>query len=129
MRRKFFAFFVVFFWSGMFGAVAATLATKNYVDNIVQSLSAQPDWNETDSSAPDFILNKPDIPDESTLEHIDNKVDEISGAAGPDDYPTVHAVDVALDAKADIDDVRFDTVSAARPSGTPPVGQVFIWFN
>ena len=27
------------------------------------------------------------------------------------------------------DDVRFNTVSTTQPSGTPPTGQVFIWFN
>ena len=27
------------------------------------------------------------------------------------------------------DDVRFNTVSTTQPSGTPPTGQAFIWFN
>ncbi len=129
MRRGFLAFFVIFCLSGTSHAVAAALATKGYVDNIVQSLSAQPDWNETDTTAPDYILNKPVIPDETTLEHVDNKVDVITDAADADDYPTVGAVSDALDAKADADDVRFDTISTTQPSGTPPAGQVFIWFN
>ena len=38
-------------------------------------------------------------------------------------------VENQIDGKAPIDDVRFNTVSTTQPSGTPPTGSVFIWFN
>lgn len=81
------------------------IASKAYVDEIVSAIEvAQSDWNQTDSRAADYIQNKPDI------------------------Y-TKAEVDVALDTKADSDDIRFSTVPSTEPSGTPPSGQVFIWFN
>ncbi len=129
MRRRFLAFFVVFCFSCANGDAFAALASKEYVDSIVQSLNVQSDWNEDNTTSPAYIKNKPQIPDVSDLESITNKVNVISDAATSAQYPTVGAVVTALADKADVDDVRFDTIPTAQPSGTPPTGQVFIWFD
>ncbi len=79
------------------------LASREYVDAIVGTLK-QPDWNQTDVNASNYIKNKPDV-------YTKNQVDDL------------------LDSKANVNDIRFSTIPSAEPSGTPPEGQVYIWFN
>ena len=107
----------------------ADIASAGYVREIVDALRVQPDWNQTDASASDYIKNKPQIPSVDAVEYVANKVDVISPNASETQYPSVRAVNDALSAKADSDDVRFNTISTTAPTGTPPAGQVFIWFN
>lgn len=83
----------------------ANIASKSYVDAIVAGINQkQANWAQTDSTAPDYIQNKPDIISREEL-------------------------NTELEKKADADDVRFDTIPTEEPQGTPPAGQVFIWFN
>lgn len=82
-----------------------SVASKAYVDEIVNSITqTQSDWNQTDETAVDFINNKPDV-------------------------MTRNEINESLETKADADDVRFSTIPSSMPSGTPPEGQVFIWFD
>lgn len=115
----------------MFGATGALadIASAGYVREIVNALRVQPDWNQTDASASDYIKNKPQIPSVDAVEYVANKVSQISASATDTQYPSAAAVRSALDTKADTDDVRFNTISTTAPTGTPPAGQVFIWFN
>ncbi len=48
-----------------------------------------------------------------------------SGTVAYDRLP----VGTATGTVASGDDVRFNTIPTTKPSGTPPAGQVFIWFN
>lgn len=48
-----------------------------------------------------------------------------SGTVAYDRLP----VGTATGTVASGDDVRFNTITTTKPSGTPPSGQVFIWFN
>ncbi|MBO5834270.1 MAG: hypothetical protein J6R22_04940 [Alphaproteobacteria bacterium] len=135
----------------------ANIASKSYVDAIVASINQkQANWAQTDSTASDYIANKPDIYTKTEIDDkLDNKADKsyvesFLGSSGgnvttPDweqtdpfasDYiankPDIYTktqLDTKLDTKADADDVRFSTVPTTEPSGTPPEGQVFIWFN
>lgn len=107
----------------------ADIASAGYVREIVNALRVQPDWNQTDASASDYIKNKPQIPSVDAVEYVANKVSQISASATDSQYPSAAAVRSALDTKADTDDVRFNTISTTVPTGTPPAGQVFIWFN
>lgn len=126
--RCFFAVFIVCLVCWTYGAMA-DIASAGYVREIVNALMVQPDWNQTDASASDYIKNKPQIPSVDAVEYVANKVSQISASATDSQYPSAAAVRSALDTKADTDDVRFNTISTTAPTGTPPAGQVFIWFN
>ena len=126
--RCFFAVFIVCLVCWTYGAMA-DIASAGYVREIVNALRVQPDWNQTDASASDYIKNKPQIPSVDAVEYVANKVSQISASATDSQYPSAAAVRSALDTKADTDDVRFNTISTTVPTGTPPAGQVFIWFN
>ena len=81
------------------------IASKAYVNQIVSSIKeTQANWTETDTTSPAYIQNKPDV-------YTKTQVDEL------------------LDTKASQDDVRFNTVPTVEPTGNPPEGQVYIWFN
>lgn len=127
MRRVFVAFIVCSVC--LISGATADIASAGYVREIVNALRVQPDWNQTDASASDYIKNKPDVPASDVVEYIANKVDVISPNAPETQYPSVRAVNDALSTKADSDDVRFNTISTTQPDGVPPAGQVFIWFN
>lgn len=105
-------------------AAHADIASAGYVREIVEPLRARPDWNQTDPDALDYIKNKPD-----NHETVANKITVLSGDATDEQYPSARAVKDALDAKADVNDARFNTIPTSQPMGTPPAGQVFIWFN
>lgn len=107
----------------------ADIASISYVDSIVNSLKVQSDWNQTDSTAIDYIKNKPNIPDVAAVEYTANKTTTIDDTSTDTQYPTARAVNSALATKAASDDIRFNTIPTTRPSGTPPSGQVFIWFE
>lgn len=107
----------------------ASIASAGYVNEIVDALKIQSDWAQSDPGALDYIKNKPQIPSVDAVEYVANKVSQISASATDSQYPSAAAVRSALDAKADTDDVRFNTISTTVPTGTPPAGQVFIWFN
>ena len=107
----------------------ARIASAGYVNEIVDALKIQSDWAQSDPGALDYIKNKPQIPSVDAVEYVANKVSQISASATDSQYPSAAAVRSALDTKADTDDVRFNTISTTVPTGTPPAGQVFIWFN
>ena len=127
MQRFLMAFFVLLgLWCR--GALA-DLASVGYVNEIVDALKIQSDWAQSDPAALDYIKNKPQIPSVDAVEYVANKVSQISASATDSQYPSAAAVRSALATKADTDDVRFNTISTTAPTGTPPAGQVFIWFN
>ena len=107
----------------------ASIASAGYVNEIVDALKIQSDWAQSDPAALDYIKNKPQIPSVDAVEYVANKVSQISASVTDSQYPSAAAVRSALDTKADTDDVRFNTISTTAPTGTPPAGQVFIWFN
>ncbi len=110
----------------MFGATGALadIASAGYVQEIVDSLRVQSDWMQTNPDALDYIKNKP-----INHEIVDNKVTVLSADVTDEQYPSARAVHEYLTTKADADDVRFNTIPTSQPAGTPPAGQVFIWFN
>ena len=126
--RCFFAVFIVCLVCWTYGAMA-DIASAGYVNEIVDALKIQSDWAQSDPAALDYIKNKPQIPSVDAVEYVANKVSQISASATDSQYPSAAAVRSALDTKADTDDVRFNTISTTAPTGTPPAGQVFIWFN
>lgn len=107
----------------------ADIASADFVRQNIEDSRVQADWNQADSSLPDYIKNKPDVPSPDAVEYIANKVSAVNTSATDTQYPSARAVQNALDTKANADDVRFNTIATAQPSGTPPAGQVFIWFN
>lgn len=107
----------------------ADVASAKYVEEIVSSVRVQSDWSQNDSGALDYIKNKPDVPSPDAVEYVANKTNSVSDASTDAQYPSARAVNTALAQKADVDDVRFDTIPTSQPAGTPPAGQVFIWFN
>ena len=113
-----------------FSVAYADMASTSYVQEIVNAIQvAQPDWAQTNENAPDFIKNKPDIPTADRVEYVANKTTDINDDSTDAQYPTARAVNASLATKADADDVRFNTISTTQPIGTPPAGQVYIWFN
>ena len=44
------------------------IPTTGYVDEVVSESIVQSDWNQTDTDAPDYIKNKPNIPSEVTID-------------------------------------------------------------
>ena len=178
---------------GLVSTARADIASVQYVQSIVSSLTPhQADWSQSDSTADDYIKNKPTIPTVGegvfTIQKNGTDVDTFSAnattnttinitvpttAADVGAVPTTttvngHALssdvsvtksDVGLGNVANVDttnatnitsgtldvarlpvgatsstvaagnDLRFDTVSTTQPSGTPPTGTVFIWFN
>lgn len=110
----------------VFGATGAwaDIASAGYVNEVADTLRVQSDWSQTDSNALDYIKNKPD-----NHETVANKVTVLSGDATHEQYPSARAVNDAVATKADVNDVRFNTIPTSQPAGTPPAGQVFIWFN
>lgn len=126
--RRVFAVFIMCSVGWISGATA-DIASAGYVNEIVDALKIQSDWAQSDPAALDYIKNKPQIPSVDAVEYVENKVSQISASATDSQYPSAAAVRSALDTKADTDDVRFNTISTTAPTGTPPAGQVFIWFN
>lgn len=98
------------------------IATKAYVDSMVTNVQA--DWGQDNPSSNDYIKNKP-----QNIQITDNMATDLEADNSENKYPSVGAVNTALENKADVDDVRFNTVSTTQPNGTPPEGQVFIWFS
>jgi len=64
------------------------LRTKlvNLVGNV------QANWNQTDPTKPDYIVNKPEDPDLSDYELKSNKVISINAQSTDDEYPTAKCV-------------------------------------
>ena len=128
LRKGQFVFFLICFVQIIicscvsFGSFAQTsIATKGYVDRVVTNIQA--DWEQNNPDSNDYIKNKPE-----NIQTTDNMATELKGVS-ENKYPSVSAVNSALDDKADKDDIRFNTVSTSQPVGTPPTGQVFIWFS
>lgn len=130
MRAVAFFVFTVVCLAAQVTAARADIASKTYVDSIVGAITQQQaDWNQQDTSAPDYIKNKPAIVAPDAVEYVANKTVQISDDSTDNQYPTARAVNTALSAKADTDDIRFDTIPTARPAGMPPAGRVYIWFD
>lgn len=130
MRAVAFFIFTVVYFAAQVTAARANIASKTYVDSIVRVITQQQaDWNQQDASAPDYIKNKPAIVAPDAVEYVANKTTQIGADSTDTQYPTARAVNTALSAKADTDDIRFDTIPTARPAGTPPTGRVYVWFD
>ena len=54
--------------------------------------SVQSDWNQTDSTADDYIKNKPTIPDVSNMEVTTHKVTSLSASSTDTEYPSAKCV-------------------------------------
>lgn len=110
--------------------VNAELASQGYVDSIVDAVkNIQSDWNQSDSSAPDYIKNKPVIPDISNLENVENKLTSLDAVSNAQQYYNAQTVKNALDTKLDKSDPALDSVPMTMPSGDAPEGRAFIWVN
>lgn len=108
----------------------AELASQGYVNSIVDAVkNIQADWNQSDSSAPDYIKNKPVIPDISNLENVENKLTSLDAVSNAEQYYNAQTVKNALDTKLDKSDPALDSVPMTMPSGDAPEGRAFIWVN
>lgn len=130
MQRFLMAFFVLLgLWCR--GALA-DLASAGYVNEIVDALRVQSDWTQTDAGALDYIKNKPEIPSVDVVNNLAQVVgnDTTGLVKSVADLQTdVSEINNSLGQKADVNDVRFNTIPTTQPQGTPPAGHVFIWFN
>ena len=102
--------------SGVISTAHADIATVQYVQSILSSLQVQSDWNQTDTEAPDYIKNKPDVTNASNL---------TSGTVAVGRLP----VGTTANTVAAGDDSRFYTIPTSEPSGNAPNGTVFVWFD
>lgn len=127
------------------------IASVEYVDKIVLQLqpnnNVQPDWNQTDTSAPNYILNKPDllVYDDhiQSAQNPHNVTKRQIGLANVQDVDTTNAdnitsgtvavgrlpVGTQSGTVAAGDDARFVAVSTSVPAGAPPSGYVWLYFN
>ena len=127
------------------------IASVEYVDKIVLQLqpnnNVQPDWNQTDTSAPNYILNKPDllVYDDhiQSAQNPHNVTKRQIGLANVQDVDTTNAdnitsgtvavgrlpVGTQSGTVAAGDDARFMAVSTSVPAGAPPSGYVWLYFN
>lgn len=55
---------------GCCGALADLASAAGYVNEIVDALRVQSDWNQTDSGALDYIKNKPEIPSVDVVNNL-----------------------------------------------------------
>lgn len=87
---------------GKYEDLSSQISTSQYsITDIVNcedgaQVNVQSDWNQTDSTADDFIKNKPQIIENA--ETIDNKVVSISSSSTDIEYPSAKAVYKAIDA-------------------------------
>ena len=75
----------------------ATVATSgDYTDlsntPTIPAAQVQADWNQSDSTAVDYIKNKPTIPSISGLEETSNKVTSLSSSSTDAEYPSAKCV-------------------------------------
>ena len=127
------------------------IASVEYVNKIVLQLqpdnNVQPDWNQTDTSAPNYILNKPDllVYDDhiQSAQNPHNVTKDQIGLANVQDVHTTNAdnitsgtvavgrlpVGTQSGTVAAGDDARFMAVPTSVPTGTPPSGYVWLYFN
>ncbi len=122
-------FYIIFFVLLFNGTALADIASTTYVSEIVDVLNTQSDWAQTDENAPNYIKNKPVVPSTDSVEYVSNKIQKISDTSTENQYPSAIAVREALKEKADLNDDKFNSIPTSQPSGLPPDGRVFIWFN
>ncbi len=124
--------FCILLW-GVFTPLCAraSLASKGYVDEIVSAIT------DTVASKADFDAHVADFDNPHAvskaqvgLENVKNldqtNADNLS--SGMVAYDLLPVGDVAGTIVAG-DDVRFRTIPNVAPTGSPPEGQVWIWFD
>lgn len=84
----------------------------------IPSGQIQSDWNQTRTTEPDFIKNKPSIPSVAGLENVSNKVTSISSSSTDTQYPSAKCVYTELGEKQDVIDDLSDIRSGAALGNT-----------
>ena len=111
---------------GFVSSARAEIASASYVQSILQSLV--PDVRTVNGHAlsANVTVTKGDV-GLSNVQNVD-QTDATNITSG-----TVNAARLPIGTTESTvaagNDVRFNTVTTSQPSGTPPSGQVFMWFN
>ncbi len=130
---RLFGFICVFALGGIFIPVVcrADLASTMYVDSIVASVAGTK-VNQTDF---DVHANNKENPHVVTAGQVGlgnvKNLDQTNAnnlVSGTVKYNLLPVGTVANTVAAG-NDVRFGTIPTSAPSGTPPEGQVYVWFN
>lgn len=103
----------------------ANVTSKSYVDDIVSALNTTVGNHVADKTNPHAVTAA-----QVGLGNVKN-VDQTNAdnlASGTVSYGLLPVGDADSTIAAG-DDVRFDTISTVAPTGTPPSGRVYIWFN
>ncbi|MDW3024793.1 MAG: hypothetical protein R8N50_03875 [Alphaproteobacteria bacterium] len=109
----------------VFCGADAALTSKGYVDEIVNALGDTIDAHTANVQNPHGVTAS-----QIGLGNVQNldqtNADNLSSGTVSYERLPVGSKEQTVAAG---NDVRFDTIPTVAPSGTPPEGQVFIWFN
>lgn len=132
MRRLFGVVCIFFLGAGIIPTdCRANLASKMYVDTIVASVAG----TKVEQADFDAHVNNKSNPHAVTAAQVGlgnvKNLDQTNAsnlASGTVKYNLL-PVGTAENTVAAGNDVRFGTIPTVAPSGTPPDGQVYVWFN
>lgn len=126
-RYKNILFLTFVFTAGVCPAVfgASSITSKKYVDNIVTALSNNIDTHVKNTNNPHTVTaSQVGLGNVKNVDQT-NASNLTSGKVGYNLLP----VGTAASTVAAGNDSRFDTISTTAPTGNPPSGRVYIWFN
>lgn len=106
------------------------IASKNYVDSIVSMLlDDQSDWNQSDSTKPDYIKNKPSF--DSYIPTSQKAAASGVASLGTDAKVPIAQLAIGTNATSVAigNDERFDSIPVGAPGIGAPAGRALIWIE